>query len=114
MVHSGQLDRVIEIYPLLSQADELGVMQQSAGQKQKLRAKVDYTTGREHLAGAQIQADVEVIFTVYWMKGVTAQHVIEYEGTEFDIIPPLVEIGRRMFLQLPAKARHYRGIDTSA
>jgi SPP1 family predicted phage head-tail adaptor len=119
MVHAGQLDKVIELVAITTQDDDLGNPQKISEVAQKTRAKVDYLAGglfgKEIDAGNQIQADVEVMFTIRYMTGVNTEQIIRYQGTEFDIRPPIAEIqGRRRFLQIPARSRHYGGPDVNA
>lgn len=110
MVRIGSLDRKITIQrATVTQDAEFNEPEETwedlyanlwAGKRSK--------SGQEAFSEDQEVASEVLVFTVRYRKVLATDRVL-YEGRTYDILPPLVEVGRRQFLEITAKARDNEG-----
>lgn len=98
-MRAGDLDRKIVIQTVTESRSGSGAVTDSWSAFATVWAKVRPLSGREYLAAAQINAEVDTEFTIRWLSGVTPKMRISYDGNIYDI-EHIAEIGRREGLKI--------------
>lgn len=101
-MRAGELDRRIVIEDLTDGKDDYGGKTEIWSNFATVWAKKIPMRGREYQAPAQVGAEVDTIFRIRWLAGVTTRMRINDDGQYYDI-QYLAELGRREGLDILAR-----------
>jgi len=101
-MRAGELDRSIVIDDLTDAKDDYGGKTETWAPFATVWAKVTPLRGGEYQAAAQIGAQVDTVFRIRWLAGVTRRMRINYDGQVYDI-QHIAELGRREGLAIMAR-----------
>ena len=103
-MRAGELDRRITIEVNAPTRSASGAAVDSWSAFATVWAKRRDVGGREIRAGAEFVGEIDAVFTVRWLAGVTDAMRVDDDGTLFDIKWPR-ELGRRSGLEILAVAQ---------
>jgi SPP1 family predicted phage head-tail adaptor len=102
---AGSLDRRVTLQAKTSGRDDFGADTESWAPLATVWAQKLDVTGRERLAGGQVQAEMDARFRVRWRGDVSAAATrLVYAGRTYDILA-IAELGRREGLELSCRVR---------
>ena len=104
-MRAGRLDKRIDMDSRVEDTDAAGdpVVSWLAFAR-NLPAEVIQASGRERLKAEGETALADAVFRIRWLAGVETSMRIIYNGAEYDIVPPVKELGRRAGLEITATA----------
>lgn len=105
-MRAGELDRQIVIESATETQNGIGEPIKTWSTFATVWAKAKQLRGREYVAAQAINAEIDTVFTIRWLAGVTRKMRILYDAQYFDI-HDIAEIGRREGLDV--MARVHRG-----
>lgn len=104
-MRAGRKDRLIRIETLTVGKDAQGGPTEAWALLDEVWAEVKSLSGTERLLAAQVTAHALLKFRIYYRDDFDETARIVYEGRNYDIQPPLAELGRRAELEITGKLR---------
>ncbi len=98
-MQAGRLDRKITIETPTDVQSGTGVVTQTWATFATPWAEVRPVRGQERFAAAQVAGEIDQVFRIRWLSGVTRKMRISYDSLTWDIID-IAEIGRREGLEI--------------
>lgn len=102
-MRAGRRDRLISLERLAVTKDAAGAEVKSYSKIADVWAEYIPNKSRELIAAQQIVGESIVAFRILYRSDLTARDRIVYDGRNFDIQGPPIEIGRRIGLDLVCK-----------
>lgn len=99
----GKLDRRIRIQSVHESRDAYGETLLTFGDWLTVSASYRALRVTEKFMSQHLQGEIEAIFTIRYMPGVSEKWRIEYEGVTYEIVGPPKEIGRHEGLELHSR-----------
>jgi SPP1 family predicted phage head-tail adaptor len=104
-MRAGRMDRLIRIETLTVGKDAQGGETRTWALLAEVWAEVKPLSGTERLLAAQVTAQALLKFRIRYRDDFDETARIVYEDRNYDIDPPLAEIGRREGLEITGKLR---------
>jgi len=104
-MRAGRMDRLIRIETLTVGKDTQGGPTESWALLAEVWAEVKAFSGTERLLAAQVTPQALLKFRIHWRDDFDETARIVHDGRNYDIQPPLAEIGRRQGLEITGKLR---------
>jgi len=101
----GKLDQRIEIQQKTAVRSATGSATATWSTVARVWAGLSYQSSgnSEQVEADQILATTRVAFTIRYRDGLSEEMRIVSDGKNYDIIPPMEQIGRKMYLKLRAE-----------
>ncbi len=101
---SGRLDRKITLQEPTTTTNDYGETTTTYSDYTTTFANVKQQSSREVFGGGKV-SEVEAVFTIRYLSGVTANWQIVHDGTTYEIMGKPREIGRQKFLEIMARSQ---------